>query len=649
MRAVVSDRRLWFAAVLLYAGTGLATAFSERPLPDGTAIEEVLRGTGLSEGRYVSARAVEHYLRARLALEDGVLERAEAELSLAAVYDPQSAWPRYAMAVEHLRHGESQEAERDLRVALQVDPRHSPSLRLRARLLLDQGRVAQALTTLATATRSDPGDPESYALLVRACLAQGRLDEARAAADKLDGATARVRDGERVPVAQALALAARSHQILAEALETAGRFEEAEASYRRSIARQPDVARLDAFAGFLEARHRYEEAALLAARALSLARPTPSRLLRVAHLQLEAGQPRASAAYVRLAAELRDEAQDLDALVTMGASLLKANETQVALEAFEAALAQAPDHDDARWFAALATEATGRFDDAIAHYRKLRPGSRLSTLGAARAAWCEHRLGRHEEALQSLVTLAEERPDDEEVLLVLARVREAAGQPERAIVEVEQRLVRHPSRRLMLELAGMYRRHRRGPEAVAMLELERRAAPKDEAVAWSLAQSLAAAGRTDRALVEAKSLLVRHPPRGEVANFVAWLLAEQGSSPEAAENYAWLALELEPGRWEYLDTLGWAQLKAGKAAQAVETLERARALAPDALDVAMHLAEALAAAGRSEQAMTLLKDLTLRTRDPAFALRHERAARLLESLAASAAPTADATKPAVAP
>lgn len=640
MRASFPDARLLLLAALLQAAP--AVGVSERPRPDGSAIEEVLRGAGQPQERYVSARAVEHYLRARLALEDGILERAEEELSLASVYDPRSAWPRYAMALEHLRHGESQEAEKDLRVALQIDPQHVPSLRLRARVLLDQGRVTQALTTLRDATRIDPRDPELWALRVQAHLARQQLPQARAAVEQLDALASRTQDGP-------MALAAQSHLALAQAFEAEGRFDEAEVFYRRSLDRQPgELSRVDALVRFLEARRRFDEAARLAARSLALTAPHPSRLLRVARLQMEAGQPKTAAAYVRLAAESDEQGQDLDALVTLGAALLSAQETQVALEAFEAVLSRASERDDARWYAALANETLGRFEAAIEGYRRLPPG-RLSILAAARAAWCEHRLGRHQTATETLSALVEASPDDEDVLLLWARVHEGTGQAAEAMAEVEKRLVHRPTRRLMLELAALYRRHQRGADAVALLELERRAFPNDQAVAWSLAQSLAAAGRTERAIAEAKSLLARHPERGDVANFVAWLLAEQGRSPQMAENFAWLALELEPDRWEYLDTLGWAQLKAGKITEAVETLEKALAKAPDELDVALHLAEALVAARRPAEAVTLLKDITGRTRAPALAVRHERASRLLEGLAAATAPTADATQPPVAP
>src|SRR5690606_7435758 len=133
---------------------------------------------------------------------------------------------------------------------------------------------------------------------------------------------------------------------------------------------------------------------------------------------------------------------------------------------------------------------------------------------------------------------------------------------------------RKPTRRLMLELADLYRRNQRAPEAVELLTLERHAAPTDDVVAWSLAQALATAGRSRRALAEARELLSRHPARADVANLIARVLAAEGTALDEAQHYAQLALELRPDHFEYLDTLGWAQMRSGKLQQAIETLTR---------------------------------------------------------------------------
>lgn len=406
---------LFFACLLM---SSMASARDEaRPLPDQAAINEVLQNAVRPNMRYVSSRAVSHYLRSRLALEDGNVDTAAAELSLSSVYDPVSVWPRYAMARDKLGRGQKAEAETNVRIALQIDDEHVPSLLLRARMLIDEGDMERAVEVLSEAARADASDPRPLVLLTRVLVQIGQLESAQAQMKRLDSVLAPGNDGPQWAGAVRDA-AADTSLALAQALERVLRDEAADFFFRRSLAMaEQTVTRMDAYVAFLESRHRAKEAAALAEQTLAYGAPNATRVLRAAGLHLAASRPDAAVAYVPLLASVSG-AEDT-ALVELGARLLKEREPARALVAFEAALALGPENNDARGYEALALEVLGRLDQAIHSYQRIFTDETVGDWARARAASCERQLAT--EAVLKGTQMADSSPS------VRAPTAEATG------------------------------------------------------------------------------------------------------------------------------------------------------------------------------------------------------------------------------
>lgn len=316
-------------------------------------MNEVLENAVRPNMRYVSARAVEHYLRARLALGDGHTESAAAELSMSAVYDPQSAWPRYAMARDKFERGHKSEAGTDVRIALQMDDEHVPSLLLRAQLLIDEGDLDRAVQMLS----------KVFTLAEEGSLSLPDVHDA----------------------------VASTSLALAQSLVRAQRDEEADLFFQRSLSTAPrTLARMDAYVAFLESHKRVMEAASLAEQTLAYTTPDVLRVLRTARLHLAAKRSDVAVAYVPLLASI--SSADDAALVELGALLLKEREPSRALVAFEAALALAPENRDARGYEALALEVLGQLAPAIQSYQQVFTDEIVGEWARARAASCEKRL-----------------------------------------------------------------------------------------------------------------------------------------------------------------------------------------------------------------------------------------------------------------
>ena len=107
------------------------------------------------------------------------------------------------------------------------------------------------------------------------------------------------------------------------------------------------------------------------------------------------------------------------------------------------------------------------------------------------------------------------------------------------------------------------------------------------------------------------------------------MLARLGRWQEALP-YARSAAALEPGSVEFLDTLGAVLLQTGNPAEAWSTLEMAWSKAADRPDVGYHFSQALAAAGRKEEALSVLRRV-LRDGDTTFGER-DQAQLLLQRL-----------------
>jgi tetratricopeptide (TPR) repeat protein len=115
--------------------------------------------------------------------------------------------------------------------------------------------------------------------------------------------------------------------------------------------------------------------------------------------------------------------------------------------------------------------------------------------------------------------------------------------------------------------------------ALVELDTAKRLAPKDPATLLKLAQVLRMLGQDARAIAELREAAAQETAdenlRLSIRNSLAYTLADAGSARDAEEALK-LAGELVAARGEsasFKDTLGWAQARTGKLAEARKTLE----------------------------------------------------------------------------
>jgi tetratricopeptide (TPR) repeat protein len=118
----------------------------------------------------------------------------------------------------------------------------------------------------------------------------------------------------------------------------------------------------------------------------------------------------------------------------------------------------------------------------------------------------------------------------------------------------------------------------------------------------SLANAYQALGQFDGTERVLRELIQRNPKNDEALNALGYMLADRGQKLDEALGMIQRALVEQPSNPSYLDSLGWAYLKQGKAADAIDPLERATRIAEGSSLLQDHLASAYFAAKRYKDA-----------------------------------------------
>ncbi len=131
--------------------------------------------------------------------------------------------------------------------------------------------------------------------------------------------------------------------------------------------------------------------------------------------------------------------------------------------------------------------------------------------------------------------------------------------------------------------------------ARALIDQALRHRPKSPERKMLLARHLERQGDAIAAVAVVESQFDLVPPTQEQLNFVAFTLADNALRPKDAVNYAWRALVRSPTSGYLLDTLGWAQFRAGDLDAAWTHLQRADQMSPKEAEILLHLSQVAAA------------------------------------------------------
>jgi putative PEP-CTERM system TPR-repeat lipoprotein len=161
--------------------------------------------------------------------------------------------------------------------------------------------------------------------------------------------------------------------------------------------------------------------------------------------------------------------------------------------------------------------------------------------------------------------------------------------------------------RLKMQLARLFERQDQPRKAEQLYLRIAQDSPRFAPAYTSLGFLKERSGDKGEALDLYKKALKYDPKNVPALNNLAYLLADNFGEEKEAVNYAMSAYRLQPSDPRIMDTLGYILVKNERAKEAVNLLVKSHELLPDAIAVALHLAQAKIQLGDSSGARSLLE------------------------------------------
>ncbi|WP_316367860.1 tetratricopeptide repeat protein [Candidatus Thiodiazotropha sp. CDECU1] len=114
-----------------------------------------------------------------------------------------------------------------------------------------------------------------------------------------------------------------------------------------------------------------------------------------------------------------------------------------------------------------------------------------------------------------------------------------------------------------------------------------------------------------------RKILASQPDHADALNALGYTLADQTNRLDEAKGYIQQALALKPESPAILDSMGWVEYRMGNLEAALEFLNKAAEISPDA-EIASHLGEVLWQLGQKERAIQVWNEANERDPDNRF-------------------------------
>lgn len=507
-------------------------------------------------GRYISAQAYHHAMRAELALSAGQPERAIEELKLARVYDQESLYLTLRLGAALLSARRLDRAERLVGEAKKLAPSAPEALRFEAQVALARGANQVAESTLKRVVDRHPGDLEAVTLYADLLLGQRRLPEA---------AKVLRRAAERAPQAVEPLLGLAKVELERNA------FAAAALALERAAGR--DERRGDVIAALAEVYHRLDrdEEAVDRLRAVIEVSPQDERaLLAAARAELWVGQDERAARWLA-----RLERQGDRGAGARRAGMLYAQEGRYerAVPLLVRALSAQPSDTEVRFELVRSYRALGTLPEALAALELISADDPRHLEARAEAAAILMEQGRAERAELALQPALAVAPADPRLIATWLAVRQARGRGAEALTQVPTAARADP---LVLLAEG------RTCWALGQLEeaATRLSAAGTAEALVALSELELQRGRGDLAVESLRRAEKRWPASALAKASLATHLAHKGEALTDAERLSAEALALDPASPTALAARGVVAVKRGEREAADRYWERARRLAP---------------------------------------------------------------------
>ena len=286
---------------------------------------------------------------------------------------------------------------------------------------------------------------------------------------------------------------------------------------------------------------------------------------------------------------------------TLGRMYTASGQPAKAIEALRRVLSQSPYAPQARLALAQAYAAGGNLPAAIDTLDEVADDSPglLEEMGKYQMS-----AGRYKDAVDTYTRGLAAQPNSRRLKLqrILAAFEDKQYQQAASFAAEAQR--QHPDEPNFPRLqASALLKAGNTSRALELLESTAKAFPRDADTQFMLADLYNDAGRSSEAEKTLRQMLSANPLDHRVLNYLGYMLAQNGKNLDEAIKLVNRALQGDPGRAEYLDSLGWAHFKNGDLTEAERFLREAAQKRPDHPEILDHLGDVYAKTGRWEDAI----------------------------------------------
>ncbi|HWR52295.1 MAG TPA: tetratricopeptide repeat protein [Bryobacteraceae bacterium] len=197
-------------------------------------------------------------------------------------------------------------------------------------------------------------------------------------------------------------------------------------------------------------------------------------------------------------------------------------------------------------------------------------------------------------------------PDNRTVRLVRAQLLADVGRTDDAIESLRKVLGGKDDRETHLALAQVYDKAKRYNEMAASLDAAEKLSASDdekETVLFMRGAMYEKQKQFEKSETEFRKVLKINPENASALNYLGYMLADQNRRLDEAHKLISRALELDPTNGAFLDSLGWANFRLGRYAEAEENLLAAISRSSRDPVVYDHLADVYAKQGKLKDAI----------------------------------------------
>ena len=506
--------------------------------------------------------------------------------------DPKAASLRMSLAMSKLGKGNATQAIDDLQMATQLDSKSPKAGIALIRTELNLKNYDGALKAATALQQQQPDNPTVLDLKGQAYLGLNDLDKARASF-------------EQALKAQANFFPAAAN--LAQLDIGAGKNDAASARLKSFLAANPaSVEAMTALATMAGAADRQAEVTEWLTRAVAVD-PTatgPSVNLITQYLKLQQTQKALDVA-LQLKVTHPDEPDLLD---LMGKAQLANKDVEGALDSYRRLTVALPRSAQAQMQLGALLMVTKK--DAAAEEVFKTALSIQPDFPAAQLALIELyvKKGWNDLALQQATRIIRNHPESAAGYQLSADVLQADGKLADAMPFFEKALAIARHSEAMIKLANALRVGGKKEEAARRIAAWLETHPKDMRVEMYRAECALNDKQYAAAIAQFESIVARYPKNVVVLNNLAMSYFLSGDKRAVATAEKAYALAGEQPM--VIDTLGWILVQEGNVARGLPLLLRASALAPQAHDIRLHVAQGLVKSGDRPAARKELEAIT---------------------------------------